>query len=181
MLRTKTKRLIFASILLFLFFPSIIVFGAVPCGYSSQLRYEQEVDNCIGNRKIWSDVTCSCGTTTTNSGGSSNTAPQSNSSGGGLVQCGNEGGKACTFGDIFSTLGRAIDFVLMYIVPALATFGVVMAAITMMTSNGDPGKFKQGKDAIITIGIGLIIIYLSWTIVSSFIQFLGGQSWIFGQ
>lgn len=95
----------------------------------------------------------------------------------GLVQCGNEGQAACTFNDIFSTLGRVIDYVFQYIVPILAVFGIVMAAITMMTSNGDPGKFAQGKNALITIGIGLIIIYLSWAIVKTFIQFLGGQTW----
>jgi hypothetical protein len=130
MLRTKTKRLIFAS-LLFLFL-----------GFSSVLAAE------------------------------------------GLVQCGNEGQPACTFNDIFVTLGNVINYVLQYIVPVLAVFGIVMAAITMMTSGGDPGKFAQGKNAIMTIGIGLIIIYLSWAIVKSFIQFLGGQAWtlkFFGQ
>ncbi|MFZ3054662.1 MAG: hypothetical protein WA091_01615 [Minisyncoccales bacterium] len=95
----------------------------------------------------------------------------------GLVQCGNEGGTACTFNDLFTTIVRVIDYVFDYVVPFLAILGIVMAAITMMTSNGDPGKFAQGKTAIIAIGIGLIIVYLSWTIVKSFIEFLGGQSW----
>jgi hypothetical protein len=96
---------------------------------------------------------------------------------GSLVCCGGTGQTACTVDELFCTLGRVIDYVLDYIVPALAIFGVVWAAIIMMTSNGDPAKFAQGKQAIITIGIGLVIIYLSWAIVKSFIQFLGGQAW----
>lgn len=95
----------------------------------------------------------------------------------GLVQCGNDGQAACTFNDLFTTAGNVINYILTYIVPVLAVFGIVMAAITMMTSGGDPGKFAQGKNAIITIGIGLIIIYLAWAIVKTFIQFLGGQTW----
>jgi len=122
MLRTKTKRLIFASVLFFLFLSFAPVFAA-------------------------------------------------------LVTCGNEGQPACTFDELFSTLARVIDFVLYDIVPALAAFGFAMAAIIMMTSGGDPGKFKQGKDAMLAIAIGLIIIYLSWFIVKSFIQFLGGADW----
>jgi hypothetical protein len=94
-----------------------------------------------------------------------------------LVTCGNEGQPACTLDNMFETLVNVINFVLYDIVPPLAAFGFAMAAVTMMTSNGDPGKFKQGKDAMITIGIGLIIIYLAWFIVSSFIEFLGGKEW----
>ena len=92
-----------------------------------------------------------------------------------LVQCGNEGQAACTFNDLFTTMGRVINFVISSIVPPLAILGVVWAAIIMMTSGGDPAKFNQGKNALMAIAIGLIIIYLSWWIVKSFIQFLGGQ------
>ena len=122
MLRTKTKRLIFASVLFFLFLSFAPALAA-------------------------------------------------------LVTCGNEGQPACTFDELFSTLARVIDFVLYDIVPPLAAFGFAWAAIIMMTSGGDPGKFKQGKDAMLAIAIGLIIIYLSWFIVKSFIQFLGGADW----
>lgn len=94
-----------------------------------------------------------------------------------LVQCGNEGQPPCTFNDIFVTLGRVVNFVLSDIVPPLAVFGVVWAAIIMMTARGDPAKFNQGKNALFAIAIGLIIIYLSWWIVKSFVQFLGGQEW----
>lgn len=81
-------------------------------------------------------------------------------------------------------MGRVINFVMTNIVPPLAILGVVWAAIIMMTSGGDPAKFNQGKNAMMAIAIGLIIIYLSWWIVKSFVQFLGGQDWtlqFFGQ
>jgi Na+/pantothenate symporter len=58
--------------------------------------------------------------------------------------------------------------------------GLMTKVPEMMTISkpyDDPVKFKQGKDAMITIAIGLIIIYLAWFIVSSFIEFLGGKDW----
>ena len=111
-------------------------------------------------------------TTTTGTSTTSGT-----STGTGLVQCGNEGQAACTFNDLFTTLGNVVNFVISNIVPPLAILGVVWAAVIMMTSGGDPAKFNQGKSALMAIAIGLVIIYLSWWIVKSFVQFLGGQDW----
>jgi len=194
MIKTKTKRLIFASLFfLFLGFSSVLAandpFGELilPGGNEEVVlpgtTTTTTTEEIVNTETKISDTDKKGGadyetapktgttetTTTTSSGGSS--------SGTGLVQCGNEGGTACTFNDLFTTMIRVIDYVFNYVVPFLAILGIVMAAITMMTSNGDPGKFAQGRTAIIAIGIGLIIVYLSWTIVKSFIEFLGGQSW----
>jgi hypothetical protein len=95
----------------------------------------------------------------------------------GLVKCGNEGQAPCTFDDIFTLIGSVIDFILVQLVPAIAVVGVVWAAIIMMTSAGDPGKFETGKRTITYIVVGLAVIYLAWFLVSSFITFIGGADW----
>lgn len=95
----------------------------------------------------------------------------------GLVTCGNEGQNPCTFNDLFALVGSVIDFILYKIVPALAVVGVIWAAITLMTSAGDPGKFDTAKRSITYIGVGLAVIYLSWFLVKSFITFIGGADW----
>ena len=96
---------------------------------------------------------------------------------GGLVTCGNEGQPACTFNDFFALINTVFNFVLYQLVPAIAVIGIVWAAITMMTSAGEPGKFDTGKRAITYIAVGLVVIYLSWFLVKSFIAFMGGASW----
>lgn len=95
----------------------------------------------------------------------------------GLVKCGNEGQNPCTFGDLLALIGSVIDFILTQLVPAIAVIGVIWAAIIMMTSTGDPGKFETAKRAITYIAIGLAVIYLSWALVKWFISALGGASW----
>jgi len=188
MFRTKTKRLLFASLSLFLFLNIL-----APVAYALNLPGDDNgiipPDNGIvdlpSGQNPSDPANPTGGSTTTNntstpsttdntSTPSTTTTTGGSTSGTGLVQCGNEGQAACTFNDLFTTAGRVIDFVLNIIVPALAVFGIVMAAIIMITSGGDPGKFTQGKNAMIAIAIGLLIIYLSWFIVKSFIQFLGG-------
>ncbi len=94
-----------------------------------------------------------------------------------LVNCGNERQNPCTFNDLFTMVNAVIDFVLTDIVPPIAAFGIVVAAITLMTSGGDPGKFEQAKKAIIWMIVGLVIVYGAWFLVTSFISVLGGQGW----
>ena len=185
MLRTKTKKLCFASLLVFLFL-NMFLLPALALDLPGNDNGIIPPNNGIVTLPAGqtpSDPT-NPGTTTTptttpstNSGTGTTTPTTTTSgtaSGTGLVKCGNEGGTPCTFNDLFTMVGTVIDFILYTIVPALAAFGFVMAAIIMMTSNGDPGKFKQGKDAMFAIAIGLIIIYLAWFIVDSFVKFLMG-------
>lgn len=48
----------------------------------------------------------------------------------------------------------------------IAVFIMVIAGITMITSNGDPGKVTKSKNTIIYVAIGLIVIMLARTIVT---------------
>lgn len=128
MLKTKTKRLIFASIMFFLFlsFTSVLAYDCLECD--------------------------------------------------GLVCCGNEGQSPCTFYDMFCMLSSVIDFVLYQIVPPIAIVTIVIAAINLMTSSGDPGKLEQAKKTLIWIIAGLVIVYGAWTLVTGFVTMLGGDS-----
>lgn len=96
---------------------------------------------------------------------------------GGLVPCGNPGQEACTSEDLTGMIGNVFDFVAFQIVPTLAIIGFVVAGIIMITSGGDPGKFNQGKSAMVAIAVGLMIVYLAWAIVKLFIDVIGGAEW----
>ena len=97
---------------------------------------------------------------------------------GGIVECGNSPDDPCTIDDLIGLPTKVIKFFLDYIIPMFATFGFIWAGVIMMTSQGDPSKFNQGKTAMLAIVIGVVIIYLSWTLVTWFIEALGGESWI---
>jgi hypothetical protein len=129
MLKTKTKRLFFASILCFLFLSFTLALAA-------------EGAACPEYK----------GT-------------------GGIVYCASA---ACTFDDLFCTINRVISFVMFYIVPPIAVITVVIAAINLMTSSGDPGKLESAKKTIIWIIFGLVVIYGAWALVRGFISALGG-------
>ncbi len=94
--------------------------------------------------------------------------------GDGLVPC---DGFDCKSSHLTGMIGSVFNFIAFQIVPALAVIGFVVAGIIMITSGGDPGKFNQGKSAMISIAVGLMIVYLAWAIVKLFIDVIGGGEW----
>ncbi|MFA5072041.1 MAG: pilin [Candidatus Paceibacterota bacterium] len=132
MFKTKTKRLFFASILIFLFLNFAPALAAEEC---------PECDT--------------------------------------LVCCGNEGQAPCTFDDFMCMISRTINFVMFNIVPPIAVVTIVIAAINLMTSSGDPSKLDQARKTLIWIILGLVVIYGAWAIVTGFITALGGGGDVF--
>lgn len=93
-----------------------------------------------------------------------------------LVSCGNDGQAACTFGDLMAMINTVISFVIFDIVPPIAVITIVIAAINLMTSSGDPAKLEQAKKTLIWIVLGLIVVYGAWAIVTGFITALGAKA-----
>jgi type IV secretory pathway VirB2 component (pilin) len=91
-----------------------------------------------------------------------------------LVTCGNTTADPCTFDDLFTMVNDVISFIMVDIVPPIAVVTIVIAAINLMTSSGDPGKMEQAKKTLIWIVAGLVVIYGAWAIVKGFITALGG-------
>ncbi len=91
-----------------------------------------------------------------------------------LVNCGNSASDPCTFDDLISMIDGVISFIMTSVVPPIAVVTLVIAAINLMTSSGDPGKMEQAKKTIIWIIAGLVVVYGAWAIVKGFITALGG-------
>ena len=94
----------------------------------------------------------------------------------GLVPCGDTPDDPCTFNDFFAMVNTVINFVLYQIVPPIAIITIVIAAINLMTSSGDPSKLEQAKKTLIWIIIGLAVVYGAWTLVTGFVKALGGNT-----
>ncbi|MFA6348517.1 MAG: pilin [Candidatus Paceibacterota bacterium] len=101
-------------------------------------------------------------------------------SGSGLVPCGNEGDPACTLNDfLYVLIPSIIQYILYTIVPILALLWFVFAGFKMMTSGGDPGKFKEGKNMIIYGAVGIILVFSAYIIVEAFLNLIGADTWVF--
>lgn len=61
-------------------------------------------------------------------------------------------------------IGNIVE-VLFVIIAIVSVFMIIYAGYTMMTSAGDPGKVKKGKDTLIGSIIGLVISLLAFAIV----------------
>ncbi len=82
---------------------------------------------------------------------------------------------ACTLCHLFELLVNAMNFLLICIVPFIATFLFLYGGIVFYTSGGVPEKVQKGKDIIIHTIIGIIIVYGAWVFVNSFLTIFGMQ------
>ena len=93
----------------------------------------------------------------------------SNNAPGGLfpfVQCGNEGQAPCTLCDLFATANRIITFIrnIVFIIGGLM---IVIGGLMMLFGGSSPGLLSSSKKIIKDAIIGLVLVMLSFIIISS--------------
>jgi len=93
-----------------------------------------------------------------------------------LVQCGPGTAKLeCTICDLFQLAQNIYNFVIVFAF-ILALGALVWAGFKMMTSAGDPAKYKDALGKIRTILIGLAILLLAGLIVDTVLKVIVGGS-----
>jgi hypothetical protein len=176
MFKTKTKRLFFASILFFLFlnmFLPISFANIVTDGTGADAIIKTDIVPTTTQNAATGTTPATTVTTTQNAATGTTpatTTTNTSSTNTGLVGCDTN----CTFDNLITMINKVISFVMIDIVPPIAAVTIVIAAINLMTSSGDPGKLEQAKKTIIWIILGLVVIYGAWAIVRGFITALGG-------
>ena len=75
------------------------------------------------------------------------------------------GGDSATT-DSFNTKLQAVLNWIFGIIGIVAVIMIILGGFTMMTSSGDPGKVKKGKDTILYGVIGLVVALLAVVIVN---------------
>ncbi len=68
--------------------------------------------------------------------------------------------------DNFDTKLQAVLNWIFSIIGIVAVIMIILGGFTMMTSSGDPGKVKKGKDTILYGVIGLVVALLAIVIVN---------------
>ena len=95
---------------------------------------------------------------------------------GGLVPCGTDIKKPCTFCDFFELFDRIIDLILFRLVPVIAALMLTIGGAMFLFSGGNPSAMTQGKGIMTSVLIGLLLVYAAWLIVGIFLTFIGLSS-----
>ena len=91
----------------------------------------------------------------------------------GLVPCGPGTGKdVCQLCDLFQLFANIVQFLLVVIVPPVATLFFVWGGILFYTAMGDSGKISAAKKVLTSVIIGIAIIYGAHFIVSMILNAL---------
>ena len=77
-------------------------------------------------------------------------------------------------GTLDSNVKGIIDFIIGF-VAAIAVIAIIIGGVLMTTSQGDAGKVKKGKDAIIAGVVGLIVCLLAFLIVDFVLRAVQGN------
>jgi hypothetical protein len=95
----------------------------------------------------------------------------------GLVTCGNSSGSICTWNDLIGTGGnslvsRVVNYALFGFAVPIAVGFFIWGGIKMITSGGNEGRFKEGKDVVTGVLWGLAIALGAWIIINTVIAIL---------
>ncbi len=90
-----------------------------------------------------------------------------------IVQCGNEGQPPCTLCDIFETLSRVLNILIIFTF-AIGGLFLVVSGILMYFGGSKPGLLAKAKSMLTSVIIGIIIVLVSYLIVFSIIHLLSG-------
>jgi len=91
----------------------------------------------------------------------------------GIVPCGNDTSDPCQIGDFFVMLVNIYNFITIDIAVPLAVIAIIVAAIMMMLSAGNPNLFTLGKKTLYAAIIGLVLVFCSWIIINFVVTALG--------
>ncbi len=86
----------------------------------------------------------------------------------------------CGFKHLFILLKRLIDFILWELTPLALVVMVIISAILFYTSMGNVEVITKIKGIWKSVGKGLVIMLLSWTVISLLMVVIGYNFGIYG-
>jgi hypothetical protein len=82
----------------------------------------------------------------------------------------------CEFCHIFLLVHNVYDFLVLIIVPPIAVVLIAIGGFMWLTAGGNEGRVKKGHSMILSVIIGLIIVYVSWLVLSFGIQLIAQKT-----
>jgi len=83
----------------------------------------------------------------------------------------------CQICHLFVMMNDILQFVLIKIIPPIATLVFIIIGIMFYMAGVSPEKSKQGKTILTSAVIGLALIYGSWLILNSVLTQMGVTQW----
>ena len=154
----KLFSIIFSIFLLFPSFSYAICGGQImPCGYDidGDGTFETEVD-CVSDGKGG----CLPGTGNSNPGKDSSIDWE-----------------GCTFCHIFELANNIIVYVMTCLAPIVSGIMLILGGFYFMIAGVDPEKTKKGKEIATAAIVGLIVIFVSWVILNTFLDSMDIAEW----
>jgi hypothetical protein len=102
-----------------------------------------------------------------------------------IVPCGRDlnnngridAGEQCQFCHIFTLINNILGFILTCLTPIIAGLMLVLGGIYMLTAGPSPERMSQAKSIITAVVIGLVIIFLAWVFLNTFLDAIGVAEW----
>lgn len=83
----------------------------------------------------------------------------------------------CTLCHFFVLFKNAIDFLLFRIVPPVAVLMLVIGGVMFFGAGANPATLEKAKKLITSAIMGLVIIFIAWIVINSFLMFIGVEEW----
>jgi hypothetical protein len=83
----------------------------------------------------------------------------------------------CTLCHFFILFKNIIDFVLFRIVPPVAVLMLVIGGVMFFAAGTNPSNLERARQLITNVVMGLVIIFIAWIIINTFLMFIGVQEW----
>jgi len=93
-----------------------------------------------------------------------------------IVPCGGAGGP-CQFCDIFVLIDNIIKLILTCLAPIAVGLMIVIGGFYFLAAGPSPEKVNQAKSVITAAIIGLVIVFIAWIFLNTFLDMIGVATW----
>jgi len=83
----------------------------------------------------------------------------------------------CSFCHIFTLIDNILVFVLTRVVTVVGAAMLVWGGFVFLSAGPSPGKIEQAKGIITAVVIGIVIIFIAWVFLNSFLASIGVAEW----
>jgi len=83
----------------------------------------------------------------------------------------------CNFCHIFELVNNILVYVLTCLAPIISGVMLILGGFYLMIAGVDPSVMNKGKDIIKAAIVGLIVIFVSWVILNTFLSSMGIAEW----
>ncbi len=94
-----------------------------------------------------------------------------------LVPCGGPGQPDCELCHLFVMFNNIVGFVLYSLVPPIAVMMLIIGGLLFYFSAGDDKKITTARNLIQSTIMGLLFVYLAWSIVILVFTVAGAAQW----